>query len=265
MIDFDFLSRQYFWFDKPVLYQLKKQNDILIYPILVQDSEIFLSCIDLFMIDKNDLPNPEFISMSYLDFIFNVFIASKDKEMSDKAKMQFLTLLKLCLGWENNVELIINKHNKLQLLHENILLNGKDFEDIRKIILYQNFVDYDDSYINPDLRKTINEMNELKFKDIDFPTMERKMAIITAHCGLSKKEQMQMTFRSHSMLFKEVCGEVDYSTFRTAGLISNMFSKKSHPIEDWIYKKKHNKYEQYFTTEQKYNASMGGGDYIQKT
>lgn len=264
MINLDFLARQYFWLDKPVEYQLKSQDKILIYPISIANSEIFLSCVDLLMIEKNELPKPEYIAMSYLDFIFHVFINNSNKEMAETAKTQLATLLHLCLGWENNIEVNLTKNNKIQLIHNNIVLNNKDFEDIKRIILYQNFIDYDDSYINPDLKKAINEMNELKFKNMDFPTLERKIAIITAHCGITKQVQMDMTFRSHSLLFKEVCGEVDYSTFRTAGLISNMFSKHPQPIEEWIYKKKHNKYAKYFTNEQEYNTSMGGSNYIQK-
>lgn len=264
MIDIEWLSKQYFWFDKTVPYTVSNGKEIQITPITVEESEIFLSYVDLFNIDKNNLNDPKFISMPYLSFIYYALLGSSNEELSTRAKIQFAGLMKMCLGWETDINLLESERNKIRLIHNDIVVTGKQFEDIRRIILYQNLLGFDDTYIDPDIKQVIDEVDNLRLQDIDMPNLERKMAIISAHTGLSKQSQMKMTYRSHSALFREVAGEVEYSTFRTAGLIGNMFSKKPQEIEDWIYRKKHNKYEKYFTTETKYNTSMGGSGHVRQ-
>ena len=260
-INLDILARTYFWFDEPVPYKVK-QGEVLIKPIRVKDSEMFLSWVDLLTIDKNSLPNPDYISMSYLEFIVKALMMNEHKEESQVVISKLVCLLKLCLGWDGEIGIQFNERNKPYLIHGDIEINGKQFEDIRRIILYQNILDYDDSYINPDVKQAISDVEEMKHKNIETPTLERRMAIITAHSGVLKKDQMEMTYRSHSALFKEVYGEVDYLSVRTGVMVGNMFSKQKIELDDWVYKKKHNKYEQYFTSQDDYSKSMGGSNYV---
>lgn len=247
-INLNALSRTYFYFDEPVDYKLTEKI-IQIYPVTLRQSEIFLSSVGLISIDKNVMPSVEIIQMSYLQFIFSVLIPQ------DKDNLQrFVNLLSLCLHMKEP-KLKKNEIGKFILVEgENeYTINGQQFEDIRRIILYQNLPHFDDSYINPELKKAMNEMDELRNKGIDSPNLERKMAIITAHSGISKKEQMEMTYRSHSLLFEEVYGEVEFTTIRPIALYSGSGDKLDH----WIFKKKKDKMEGYITNVDKYAQSMG--------
>lgn len=262
MIDLNLLARNYFWVDKPVPYKVDKEHEIQIKPISVENSEMFLSWIDILSIDKNSLPNPQYISMSYLEFIITTLILIDDKQIANINSLKLASILKLCLGIDDEIFIYFNERKKPYLQYNDIIINSSKFEDIRRIILYQNILHYDDTYINPDVKKAMEQVDKMKNRDIDIPNLERRMAIITAHCGLSKLEQLKMTYRSHNLLFEEVYGEVDYTTIRTAALIGNMFSKQKNEIEDWIYKKKHNKYEKYFIDTKNYQQSMGGSGHI---
>ena len=262
MIDLDVLSREYFWFDKPVPYLISDGQEILITPIMVEDSEMFLSWIDVISIDKNSLNDVKYISMSYLEFLVSNLLMSPIEQIAQASISKIINILKLCLNFNGAISIRFNERNKPFIVYEDKKITPKQFEDIRRIILYQNIVGYDDEYINPDIKQMMDEMNEIKTRDIDYPNLERRMAIITAHTGLSKAEQMKMTYRSHTMLMKEVYGEVDYMSARTGVMVGNMFSKNRIEFEDWIYKKKRNKYEQYFTAEDSYNHSMGGSNII---
>lgn len=247
-INIDFYKRAYFYFDKPVDYPIKDKL-IKIYPIMVEDSEVFLSSMNILMVDKNSSPSVEIIQMSYLEFIYKVLF--QDQTNIDR----FMNILKYCLhinspyiGFdENNKPYLVDKEN-------DILIGPKDFENIKRLILYQNLIRYDDEYVNPELKAMMNEIDELKNKGIDSPTIERRIAIITAHCGLSKQEQLKMTYRSHSLLFEEVYGEVEYTTLRPIAL----FDGNGDKIDNWIYKKKKDKFDGYVTDADKYSASMGG-------
>ena len=222
---------------------------IKIYPIMVEDSEVFLSSMNILMVDKNSSPSVEIIQMSYLEFIYKILF--QDQTNIDR----FMNILKYCLhinspyiGFdENNKPYLVDKEN-------DILIGPKDFDNIKRLILYQNLIHYDDEYINPEIKAMMNEIDELKNKGVDSPNIERRIAIITAHCGLSKKEQLQMTYRSHSLLFEEVYGEVEFTTLRPVAL----FGGNGDKIDNWIYKKKKGKFDGYVTDAEKYSASMGG-------
>ena len=247
-IDIDFYKKAYFYFDKPVNYQIKDKL-IKIYPVAVEDSEVFLSSMSILMVDKNSSPSVEIIQMSYLEFIYKILF--QDQTNIDR----FVNILKYCLHI-NSPYIGFNENDKPYLVDKenDILIGPKDFDNIRRLILYQNLIHYDDEYINPELKAAMNEVDELRNKGIDTPTIERRIAIITAHCGLSKKEQLKMTYRSHSLLFEEVYGEVEYITLRPIAL----FGGNGDKIDNWIYKKKKDKFDGYITDADKYSASMGG-------
>ena len=247
-IDIDFYKKAYFYFDKPVDYQIKDKL-IKIYPVAVEDSEVFLSSMNVLMVDKNSSPSVEIIQMSYLEFIYKVLF--QDRTNIDR----FVNILKYCLHI-NSPYIGFNENNKPYLVDKenDILIGPKDFDNIKRLILYQNLIHYDDEYINPELKAAMSEVDELRNKGIDTPTIERRIAIITAHCGLSKQEQLKMTYRSHSLLFEEVYGEVEFTTLRPVAL----FGGNSDKIDNWIYKKKKDKFDGYVTDADKYSASMGG-------
>lgn len=247
-INLDILSRTYFYFDEPVDYKLNERT-IQIYPIKVKQSEFFLSSISLLSQNKNAAPSVEIIQMSYLQFILDILIPQ------DRDNLQrLINLLSLCLRMKDPKVQRFKTGKPVLIEGENeYSINGQQFEDIRRIILYQNLVHFDDSYINPELKKAMDEVDELKNRNIESPNLERRMAIITAHTGVSKKEQMEMTYRSHSLLFEEICGEIEFTTIRPIAL----FGGKGDKLEHWIFKKKKNKMEDYITDVDKYAQSMG--------
>lgn len=259
MLNLEHLEHNYFWFDKPVDYQIDDKC-IQIYPISLKDSEIFISSISIFDIDKNASPDPTIISMSYLQFMF-YFLLREEGNLA-----RFVNILKLCLGW-NYPKVLFDEKGKPQIYDEEqkVIIKPKQFEDIRKIILHQNFLHYDDEYVNPDVKKAMEEYDSVTNKGIEFPTMERKMSIITAHCGLPKAEQLKMTYRAFESLFEEVYGEVEFTTLRPILLLSNMFSKQKKEEEHWIFRKTKGKYDKYFVSDSQYNQAMGGDGNIRAT
>lgn len=247
-LDLDLYRKAFFYFDLPAEYKIGDKI-LHIYPISVKDSEVFLSSMSVISIDKNAVDSVEIIQMSYLDFVYKVLF----QEAVNVSK--FLNILKYCLHI-NKPFVGYTKQNRPYLRDNETALeiNAKDFENIRRIILYQNLIHYDDEYINPDIKKMMSEVDAVKSARVEQPTIERRIAIITAHCGLSKKEQLKMTYRSHSLLFEEVYGEVEYTTLRPIAL----FGGNGDKIDNWIYKKKKNKFDGYVTDADKYSASMGG-------
>lgn len=257
-LDLEYLAKSYFYFDQPVPYKLDNCT-IYIKPILVQESHFFLDSVDLIAMDKNSLPDPAIIQMSYLQFITDVLLQG---EVAKVNTQKFVNLLVICLGMKNPIiyknergkPYLVEGDNEYQITH-------KQFEDIRRIILYQNIPHFDDSYINPEAKAAMNQIDILKNQDYEDMTIERKMAIITSHTGVLKKDQLDMTYRSHCLLYEEVCGEVEFTTTRSAAL----FGGKGKELPHWIHRKKKNKFNDYFVSDKAYHKSMGGDGNITPT
>lgn len=252
-IDINYLTRCFFYFDKPVIYTLKNGKKIEINPVLLTDGEYFLSSIDILKIDKNSIPDVKMIQMSYLQFLYETIL--KDKV----SKQKLFNILNICLKLKMPY-ILEEKDNKVYLVDKEtgIVIDSKEFDDIKRIILYQNIVDYDDEYVNPEFQKNIDEALRLKNRNVEAPTLERKMAIITAHTGISKKEQMEMTYRTHSLLFQEVYEETEYTTLYPIMAIGGNADK----MEKWIYKIKKNKFEDQVVSVSKFNEQAGGNGQV---
>jgi hypothetical protein len=251
-IDIAVLEKGYFYFDKPVPYKLSDTTHIDITPISVYDSEVFLSSCDILQIDKNALNSVEIIQMSYLDFLLKVMLPTDQSGlMLDK----FCNILKLCLGMPD-WKIKMDKKEKISILasDDSFEITGKQFDDIKRIILYQNVPHYDDTYIDPEAKAAMQELDKLKSANINMPTLERRMAIITAHCGIDKYTLMQYTMRSLQLLFEECAGEVEFTTLRPIML----YAGKAKELEHWIYKKKKDKFDDYFTSVSSYQNKFGG-------
>lgn len=257
-IDIAVLEKGYFYFDKPVPYKLSDTTHIDITPISVYDSEVFLSSCDILQIDKNALNSVEIIQMSYLDFLLKVMLPTDQSGlMLDK----FCNILKLCLGMPD-WKIKLNEKKKISILapDDSFEITGKQFDDIKRIILYQNIPHYDDTYIDPDLKKMMGEVDRLKSQGISTPSLERRMAIITSHCGIDKQTLMQYTMRSLQLLFEECAGEVEFTTLRPIML----YAGKAKELEHWIYKKKKDRLDGYITSVESYNKSMGGDGIVKQ-
>ena len=257
-IDIEVLEKGYFYFDKPVPYKLSDTTHVDITPISVYDSEVFLSSCDILQIDKNALNSVEIIQMSYLDFLLKVMLPTDQSGlMLDK----FRNILKLCLGmldWK--IKMDDKKKISIVAPDDSFEITGKQFDDIKRIILYQNVPHYDDTYIDPDLKKMMGEVDRLKSQGISTPNLERRMAIITAHCGIDKQTLMQYTMRSLQLLFEECAGEVEFTTLRPMML----YAGKAKELEHWIYKKKKDRLDGYITSVESYNKSMGGDGVVKQ-
>ena len=252
-VDIDYLTRACFYFDEPVKYKLNEKQIIEIHPVFLRDSEFFLSSVNILKIDKNSIPDAKIIQMPYLQFLYEEVL----KDEINKQKL--FNILNICLKLSS--PFIVYDNNKRPFLideSQKIIINAKQFDEIKRIILYQNFSEYSDDYINPEFQKNIQDAQELKNRNIEAPNLERRMAIITAHTGISKKEQMEMTYRSHSILFQEVYEETEYVTLFPIMAINGNADK----IERLIYKTKKNKFEDQVVSVSKFNEQAGGNGQV---
>jgi hypothetical protein len=257
LININALKDIYFASDEPVPYRLKYNNtEIKIRPIKVRNWAEFSSCLDCLTFDKAELNDIDIIKMSYLEFIFHMHI--NGSEMINLYKLS--TIIKYALGEELiSVEdyndktclAILDASTKKEIngeMRANIkyYINQKEFEEIKKIILFQNIVDYDDRYVSPDVKELYNTYMKAMSKNQEDPTLERKKVFVMSKVGCSIKDINEMSYRIFDQLYLT---NVEIDLYLARKIIQS--SQKYDVKEDIIYplfEKKKDKYECIFTS-----------------
>lgn len=243
----DYVTR-YATLDEPVPYK-----SLLIYPVLVRDFFSFASYYDVIQIDKDSIADPDIISMSYLKFLIEVVFKDETKlgnteyTIGEINKDKFVLLMQLCfhLSDEDELKLFI-ENNKYYIYIKDEKIKAKEFDEIIKIIMFQNVYDYFDDYIDPDFKKAVDEYYAIKNKGLVNPDLESKMAALTAMTGMKKKDFLDMTYREFENVFHSALSKMDYEISHTAEMSG--FVKFDKPIDHWVYQRKKNRYEDAFTS-----------------
>lgn len=199
MVDMKQLELIYFQSCKPVPYVLSCDKIIYINPIYVEDWAIFESCLEVLKIEKNEI-SIETSAKKYLEFLIELM--TQDQDIMNR----LLYVMKYSLGADKvsiekngskNVLAILDESNFIQCY-----INSKEFDDIRKIILHQNIYDYDDRYIEPDIRRAIVAYNKTKYKNQSSPTLEMQKVFVISKTGISMEKINRMAYRTFSQVYK---------------------------------------------------------------
>lgn len=201
MVDIKQLELLYFVNNKPTPYKTK-YREIMIYPITVENWGEFSDALTCMTIRKEELGNPDVLQMKYMDFLFS--LCSEDGRFWNK----LYTVIKYALKEDYvNVHLLDNK-NHLAITDKDgnnkYLINAKEFDDIKKIILFQNIHDYDDRYISPDVRKAMEDYERIKNKNVHYPSLEKKKIFVMSINGISEEKINRMSYRSFIQIYNSI-------------------------------------------------------------
>lgn len=254
MVNIKKIEKEYFYFNKPVPYDLKYGGTIKIYPILIEDWHLFNDCYSILTFNKMEIPIPEIIQMSYLQFLLEVLCGDKNDENESEERIantnKLIELLKLCIHTKDKINFLKDEKNKPNIVlcdsKDNIklIISPKDFDDIKKIILYQNLPNYDDTYISKDIRDVINETIKTKEGNFEQVTLEDKMAFLGNEIGLTNNDMAKMTYREFDIRYNMAVERMDYQINKTAEYVGNVkFNKK---IEHLLRRTKKNKLDEFF-------------------
>ena len=141
-------------------------EDLILYPILMEDILIFSILKSSIIVRKNSIfPVKNIIKMSYLDFLFysydNVELAKEfDMPLLPKYYSFAFDLLKLVF---KNQEVKINS-TRGGFMINGIEITPEQFDDIRRIIILQNGIDFDiDEFIYRDSEEALLKLSIRKF------------------------------------------------------------------------------------------------------
>lgn len=261
-----------FTYDYPVPFY----KDLVLYPVLMKDYFKFLSGSKCCLLNKND--DPEGVALSHLDYLLKKIreeeqgsllyaqlrglievtmhipmgkYCCKCKKIISEAKINSLTTEEKeeytceCKSteFEDVVRIITNPITRKQELYiKDILINARQFDRLRQIVIYQNFPDYqDDSWVNAEVRADQMAKQEILSKKSNSgeATIEKKIVCVSTATNYKIAEIYELPMRKFLMLLTTVDDLITYSTTRI-GMMTGMVSVKN--LEHWIYKTSHGLY-----------------------
>lgn len=230
ILNIEHLELMYFQNNKPVLYQLKCGSTITIYPIKVEDWNLFYSSLSVFTMEKIDANDLKVLKLSYIDFLkFLIEQNSVYQTMLYTVLNQSLKEDKIAISQSSgkSVIVILDKDDVIKSV-----ITSKELEEIKKIILKQNIYDYDDRYVSPDIKKEIEEYNKIKYKGVVQPNFEKKKVFVMSKSGISEDSLNKMYYRTFSRMFKLMVDNDIYFANKMLEASPKYDSKESvlHPL-----------------------------------
>ena len=199
VVDLKDLELRYFCNGYDVPYEVKNGGVLNIKPILVKDYPYYEMSKNLLNINKNEINDIKVIQMSYLEFIFNLI------DVDITYNNSLIEICRLCLGYE---KIAIGNHNNKKCLllcdEKNTvkyIITSKEFDDIIKIILNQNDANYDNRYVNPEVRELMIEYYKVRHNDIRTPSLEEKKAYVVSKTGMEINRINNMSYRLFDLVY----------------------------------------------------------------
>lgn len=243
MVDIKQLENKYFSNDESVPYKLKCGVEILIHPILVKNWNDVGNALNCLTIRKNEINDVNIIQMKYLDFI--LMLSTRDENIMNQIRI----IVKYSLKEEYAMIHSDGKRNYLAITDKDdiikYVINGKEFDDLRTIILHQNISDYDDRYISPDVRELYDSyIKATSSKNQIDPSLERKKVFIIGKTGLSMGEINNMSYRIFNQIYIDNVN-IDLYFARKIIQASQKYDVKEEPIYP-LFEKQTDKYDKLF-------------------
>lgn len=136
---------------------------------------------------------------------------------------------------------LYHKHSEIHEEYRTFEYDKNDFEEIKKIILYQNIPDYDDTYIDPKVEAVLKEaedfMNKIKNK---MASLEDQIICVLISTALNEEEIYDLTIRKFIKTLQRVDYKMHYEIYKQASMSGFVTFKEG--IDHWMTEIKKNKY-----------------------
>ncbi len=216
-------------YDKPFPYY----GTITLYPVTMDNILLFQTLSQSIIIRKDSIfHNKKIIKMSYLDFLIYAF---GNKELETQYKIPYLSqyylyaiqLLQLCC---KDAEITMDQTGYLYI--NKILITPEIFDDLRRIIILQNEIDFDiDEFLNYDTEQRLQKADTQNRKK-DKITIEDYIDSLIIAMNTTENQIINMTIRKFWRYIKRYQLHENYTIAKT-GECSGLVSFKE-PIKYWM-------------------------------
>ena len=218
-------------YNKPVQYT----KNIILYPVTMNDIVAFQTLSQSITVRKNStFHDKKIIKMTYLDFLIYCL---GNQELEEQYKISGLSqyyfyairLLQLCC---KDADIQLNQETA-QIIVNGELITPQIFDDIRRIIIIQNDIDFDiDEFLNYDTEQRLLKAQKDLDKNKDKANIEDYIDSLVIAMNTTEDRVMNMTIRKFWRYIKRYQLHESYTIAKT-GECSGMVSFKE-PIKHWM-------------------------------
>lgn len=220
----------YTMYNKPVKYD----DYITVYPVTMKDIITFQFLESSITLRKNSIfRDKKIIKMSYLDFLIQSFGNTEleiQYDISGLSQYYYyaIQLLQLCCKTEIK---LVEKTGQFKINNE--IVTPKIFDDLRRVIIIQNDIDFDiDEFLNYDTeQRLLRAQNDLN-KNENKVSIEDYIDSLIIAMHVTEEYVMNMTIRKFWRYIKRYNLHETYTIAKT-GECSG-FVKFNEPIKHWM-------------------------------
>lgn len=209
---------------------------LVIYPILLKNYYDFCIYSNVLTIEKNSTNDPKIISMQYLEYLITLCVKD-EKDDDGNIFYYFYKIISMVLRKDEiDLKVRFDEKKKIYIEIEGNKINKKDFDTLRKIILCMNIPEYNDDYINPDLKADLELYNKVKNSGKNYVTFEKEMMATSVISGTSFNELLNMSIRKYFILKEMQQKILEYKINRQAEMSG--FVEFKEPIPHYLEEQK---------------------------
>lgn len=245
----------YLIYNRPIEYS----ECITLYPVMMRDVLLFQSLYQSITVRKDSLfHEKKIIKMTYLEFLI---YSMNHRELGEQYHIPELSnyflyaleLLQLCC---RSREIKISPEDG-SLRIDGGLITPAVFDDLRRIIILQNGIDFDmDEFINSDTEQKLLQAEKAGNKDEYRACMEDYIDSLVIAMNATEEQIMKMTVRKFWRYIRRYQFREGYTIAKT-GESSGMVKLKE-PLKYWMLSLEENdRYEQYTADENELKGKIG--------
>lgn len=228
----------YITYDLPVVYR-----NIKIYPITMKDYLLFGIYSQCLTIDKNSIPDPKIISMTYLEYMFHI---TEENPIEYPYLIWFDRLLSMCLKEDTTFEKIEESIKRYKYTDDDkrkpYFIIGEetytsdDFDKIKQIIAEQNMVELIDENISKDVRDSLEKARTFK-KSLagEKPaSAEDYMVSLSIATGFTLEYIYSLTIRKFIKSIRRMDNLIHYKIYLASSMSGMVEFKDKSFIKHWL-------------------------------
>ena len=218
----------YLIYDKPIEYK-----DLQIYPVTMDKYLEFHFYVNCLLLDKNSIPDPAVISMTYLDFLYY---------MSNTTELPYLymfkELLKMVLHIDKDDAFYFGllENGKAIFKINGVTYNSDDFNKITDIIMLQNEIEHIDDTIQKEVREEMERAEAYKMKQNAYKmcSLEDQIICVLISTSLKLEDIYELTIRKFTKILARVDHKLHYEIYLGAQMSGLVKFDDNNQIKHWM-------------------------------
>lgn len=215
------------FYDLPVSYK-----ELLIYPVKMKDYIDFHWYVNCLQLDKNSIPDPQIISMSYLQFLYYI---SEQQGLPYVAMLKLLLCMVLHIDTEERIDFYV-REKKAYFKIKDIEYTSNDFDEISKIIMLQNNIESIDNTVQKEIRDALEEAERFKQNQNSYKicSLEEQMICVMISTPMTLEDIYNLTIRKFELTLKRVDAKLHYQIYLSASLSGMVKFENENAIQHWM-------------------------------